>query len=128
MPSEYVSSLTDEERRNYFKKLTTSDGKQLPDPYILEEWSSDILKLPDIGSRDIDTYLIDTPSPFTKEAMKAYKSLDAYNFFVSGHVQDCQIRHIEDAEFCFIKSGVGKRIIQTLKTNSNTLKENFFAR
>ena len=63
--------------------------KTLPDPYSLCDWSNDIGKLPEISWRDVTEYLIDTPSVYTKEALKAYKSLEAYDYFVCGHVQDC---------------------------------------
>ncbi|CAC5403623.1 unnamed protein product [Mytilus coruscus] len=53
--------------------------KSLPDPYVLtEKWSTDPNTWPDLTFGDIYLYLIDTPSIFTKESMKAYKSLEAY--------------------------------------------------
>ena len=39
-----------------------------------------------ISWKDVTTYLIDTPSKFTNESLKAYKSLEAYDYFVCGHV------------------------------------------
>jgi hypothetical protein len=35
---------------------------------------------PDLTFGDIYLYLIDTPSIYTKESMKAYKSLEAYRY------------------------------------------------
>ena len=35
---------------------------------------------------DLYTYLIETKGPFTKESLKAYKSLEAFNYFHSGYV------------------------------------------
>ena len=88
MEYEYVSKLTEEEKTNYFKKLTTCSGEKLHDPFTLfDNWNDDIHLLPDITHRHVDSYLIDTPSPYTKESMKAIKLLDAYNYFVCGHVQ-----------------------------------------
>ena len=44
---------------------------------------------------------------YTKEALKAYKSLEAYDYFVCGHVQDCFYHEINtNDKFCFIKSEV----------------------
>lgn len=42
---------------------------------------------PDVMYPDIFTYLIDSPGVHTKDAMKAYKSLQSYNYFLSGYVQ-----------------------------------------
>ena len=41
-------------------------------------WGDSPTLWPDVKFGDIYTYLIDTPGPFTKESMKAYKSLDVY--------------------------------------------------
>ena len=111
--SEYVTALEPEERELYLQKLRLKSGEQLPDPFSLSDgWSDDISKLPEISWRDVTEYLIDSPSLFTKEAMKAYKSLEAYNYFVCGHVQDCSYHSVsKDSEFCFIKSEVRSRKI-----------------
>ena len=45
-------------------------------------------KISEVTYPDIYSYLIDTPSEFTKEKMKGYKSPEAYNFIICGHVQD----------------------------------------
>ena len=46
-----------------------------------ELWLDDPSKWPEIQFGDIYTYLIDTPGIFTKENLRAYKSLEAYNYF-----------------------------------------------
>ena len=106
--SDFVKSLTEEDRGEYFSKLKLQNGTVLPDPYLMKEgWNDDIHRLPSLTWRDVSTYLIDTPSPYTKESLKAYKSLDAFNFFLCGHVQDCFLNDIgEEEEFCFVKSKV----------------------
>ena len=71
---------------SYKAKLTLSDGfaEILPE----WEWSDNTSKIPEVTYPDIYSYLRDTPSELTKEKMKTYKSLEAYTFFICGHVQD----------------------------------------
>ena len=111
MESEYAQGLNAENKAQYFKKLTLPSEEVLPDPYLLCNWSNDISKVPEISWRDVREYLIDTPSVYTKEALKAYKSLEAYDYFVCGHVQSCFYHEIsKDNRFCFIKSEVSLNI------------------
>ena len=71
------------------------------------DWSDDITLLPNISWKDVTTYLIDTPSKFTNESLKAYKSLEAYDYFVCGHVQKCFTNNANDSNtFCYIKGKV----------------------
>ena len=87
--SAYFDSLSVEDKSNYRNKLTLTDGNVLPDPLALKEgWRNDVSYLPDVGWPDIYNYLVNTPGEFTKESLKGYKSLKAYNFFHSEHVQD----------------------------------------
>ena len=90
MGSEYYRLLSSEDKKQYNEKLTLNDGTQLEDPYAIERaWTDDITKLPNICWSDVTKYLIETPSVYAKEAVKAYKSSDGYGFFREGHVQDC---------------------------------------
>ena len=77
--SEYFNGLTPNDKAHYTKKLTLNNDEILPDPYSIKEgWSDDVgLLLPDVAYPDIYTYLIETPSEFTKDKLKAYKSLEA---------------------------------------------------
>ena len=106
--SEYFESLSEEDKKGYLAKLTLSTGEQLPDPFILHSnWSDDVSLLPDITYPDIYHYLIEHPSQFSKESLKVYKSLESYNFFVSGHVQNVYYHEVEKkSKFCFIKTEV----------------------
>ena len=106
--SKYFESLSNEDKEGYKSKLTLSDGQILPDPYALViNWKSDVNYLPDITWLDIYNYLIETPSKFSKESLKAYKSLEAYQFYDAGHVQDVYYHDIDEGNtFCFLKSKV----------------------
>ena len=44
-------------------------------------------KWPDLQFGDIYTYLINIEGCYTKENLKAYKSLEAYNYFYNGYVR-----------------------------------------
>ena len=93
------------------RKITLQNGDIIKTPQEIadDKWVNDITKLPSITWRDVTTYLLDTPSEFTKENVKAYKSLEAYStFFLCGHVQNCFYADSSHKEFCFIKSEVGK--------------------
>ena len=106
--SKHFEGLSEEDRVHYASKLTLSTREKLLNPFILtkDQWTSDIT-LPNIGWRDVTEYLINTPSIFTNETMKAYKSLEAYDYFVGGHVQDCFYHPLsKESKFCYIKSKV----------------------
>ena len=103
--SQYYDSLGNADQLNYKAKLTLSNGTILSDPYTLENWVEDVSVIPEIAFGDIYTYLIETPSVYTKESLKAFKSLEAYNFFLCGHVQDVYCC-CDDVEFCSIKTKV----------------------
>ena len=46
---------------------------------------------PDVLYADIYYYLILTPSEYTHDQLKAYKSLDGYNYFVNGWVSNLNV-------------------------------------
>ena len=83
----YVGQLDYEAKKRYYCTLDI-DGEKFPDLYSIKEDDriDDPKKQPDLEYGDIYSYLIDTPGSYTKENLKAYKSLEAYNFFYSGHV------------------------------------------
>ena len=90
--SEEISGLGNVDLIRYRKKLTIEIADKsvlLQDPYLLKcGWFADPSKLPPTQYGSIYNYLIKMPGPFTGEALEAYKSLDAYNYFISGHA--CQ--------------------------------------
>ena len=50
---------------------------------------------------------LETPSDITKDKIRCYKSLDAWTFFICGHVQDVFIYKSKTTlDFIFIKSAV----------------------
>ncbi len=67
---------------------------------------NDETKWPSIQWPEIYNYLIDTPSVNTRDKLKAYKSLDAYNFVLCGHVQDIQFYDFQVQDFVVLKTEV----------------------
>ena len=105
--STYYESLDEESQLYYDKKLTTADGKKLPDPMSLKDWKNNVALLPDVNWPDIYNYPVNTPSEYTHESMKGYRSSKAYKCFVCGHVHDVFYRQIDtNNNFCFVKSKV----------------------
>ena len=84
----YFNQLSYIAQKRYLTKLNI-DGCIIEDPYSIEEslWSEDMTKWPDLQFGDIYTYLINTKGCYTKESLKAYKSLEAYNYFYNGYVR-----------------------------------------
>ena len=84
----YCSCLPEVERERYKKKLqllyNSTDSEVLLDPFIEneEKWKDDITLWPPIEFGQIYTYLIDSPGQFTREQLKAYKSLEAFNYYI----------------------------------------------
>ena len=81
----YVKGLDFEARKRYSTKLLYDKGtKSLPDPYNIrrEKWSNDLCLWPDLQFAQIFMYLIETPALFSHAAMKNFKSLEAYRYFI----------------------------------------------
>uniref|UniRef100_A0A1X7VAJ5 SWIM-type domain-containing protein n=1 Tax=Amphimedon queenslandica TaxID=400682 RepID=A0A1X7VAJ5_AMPQE len=91
MAPSYISTLPEVEKSDMYKKIKDISKKNYDasvDPYeITDGWVDDISLWPPVEYGCIYTYLIETPGPYTKEKMKAYNSLDAYNFYINGWVQ-----------------------------------------
>ena len=104
----FKTLILEEDRSHYKKKLTLGNEVVLEDPFNIEEgnWTTDVKQLSDVCYPDIWNYLIETPSEFTKDKMKAYKSLESYNFFASGNVHQVYIHKIEHQNFSFVKTKV----------------------
>ncbi|ELU00002.1 hypothetical protein CAPTEDRAFT_202728 [Capitella teleta] len=110
--SQYVGTLPDKDRLLYLEKLVLTSGEEIPDPYSIGEadWIVDIREWPIISWPDIHHFtaicnLIDTPSLYTKEKLRAYKSLDAVNYVLCGHVQEIKYHGISpESDFCLLRS------------------------
>ena len=84
---EYKDGLSGEDRARYEEKLRVifaDSGLEITDIYNLpdESWKDDDSLWPPLEFGQIHVYLIDTPGPYTREKMRAYKSLEAYNYYI----------------------------------------------
>jgi hypothetical protein len=78
--SAYFQDLLPVAKLRYTEKLQYDRRtRDLPDPYALQGgWCDDPSLWPDLTFGDVYTYLIDTPGIYTRSALKAHKSLLAY--------------------------------------------------
>ena len=93
-------SLDAEAKVRYEKKL------QLIGLATSEAWIDDVTLWPPVEFPEIVLYLLQTPGKYTQEKLKAYKSLEAYNYFLSNWVGTCYYHKVTDSEFCVIKAAV----------------------
>ena len=130
----YAKTLPPETQKRYRNKLINigftnleNDDPFLPDITLKSSkksaaspepplWSADNTKWPSIEFGAIYVYLIDSPGPFTRDSMRAYKSLNAYEYFVDGWVQTCYDRKSETG-FSLVKAKVNKSQAVTEKTS-----------
>ena len=82
----YRDSLSAENRQMHDEKLKFTTGI---DPYAVRDnfYSQSMDEWPEIEFPDIMNYLLFSTSMFTKEQLKAYKSLQSYQYFVAGWVR-----------------------------------------
>ena len=70
--SSYFSELQKEDKAKYNRKLTSTNGQLLPDLYgTVENWKSDAKLMPDVSWGDMYNYLVNSPSEYTHDNLKA---------------------------------------------------------
>ena len=86
----YRNKLTPSAKQRYLEKL--SDIQNI-DPYELPaaEWHRDLDHLPPCTYMDIVNYLVFGVSYYTMQEFKSHKSLESYETFCCGWVQDLAI-------------------------------------
>ena len=102
--SKYYLELSEESRKRYDDKIELLGGL---DPYCRTEVKStesnavEWMDWPDVMHGDIFNYLILTPE-YTFEQLKAYKSLDGFNFFINGWVTNVIVTHLNTQPRSFL--------------------------
>ena len=98
---DYVKKLSLADKRRYLEK-TTKD-KDIGDPYAYTLSTLDQEELPPVMSFDSFNYLVLTTSFCTSERFKAYKSLDAYKYFISGFDSSVAVSEVIEVKCHFCK-------------------------
>ena len=107
--SQYVKNLDLKAFDRYKSKLQYCYGvEQIPDPHSISEgWKKEVESWPDLTYGDIYEYLIETLGQYTKESLKANKSLEAYSTFTYGHVKEVSYHPVADSSpFRLLKAQV----------------------
>ena len=86
----YLDSLPAVAKERYIRKLQCLYGgsgvsmDKLLCPYddiTDDQWADDVSQWPPVEFGHVYMYFVETPGGYTMEAMKAYKSLEAYNYY-----------------------------------------------
>ena len=91
--SDYIQSLPPDVKQRYESKTAVIGC----DPYsiVVGDFNRDATKWPQVGFPDIMNYLISSPSAYTSEQLKKYKSLDAYKYYQDGWIRQILHKKIE---------------------------------
>ena len=92
--SDNYKQLDSTGQKRYEEKLSMLGLKE--DPYVLPG-STDRSLWPQVEYPDIYNYLINSPSPYTKESLKAYKSSEAWSYFIAGFISDIHVVKVSKA-------------------------------
>ena len=95
--ADYVKKLSVADRRRYLEKT-----EDIGDPYAYALSTLNQEDLPPVRSLDIFNYLVLSTSFCTSDRFKAYKSMDAYKYFISGFVSSVTAKRIGK---CFVVVG-----------------------
>lgn len=91
MMSEYYKCLPPVAKRRYLSKLETLSLKEEDDPFASSKFIDDLTLWPPLEYGHIFGYFIQRPGVYTQQQLLQWKSLDAYNYFRSGHVRTVEI-------------------------------------
>ena len=92
--SDYFRELDSLARKRYIDKLMLLGLTEKDDPYLLKDstrFVDDLTKWPPVEYGNIFCYFIERPGVYTRRQLLQWKSLDAYNYFQSGHVRTVKI-------------------------------------
>ena len=91
--SEYFKSLDSIARSRYLEKLSLLGLTEKDDTYFntVDKFEDDLRSWPPVEFGHIFCYYLERPGVYTRQQLLQWKSLDGYNYFVSGHVRQIRI-------------------------------------
>jgi len=103
--SDYFKSLPPVAKERYLAKLKCLSLKEEDDPFASTNFVDDLCLWPSVEYGHIFCYFIMRPGVYTQQQLLQWKSLDAYNYFRSGHVRTVEIWAPSNT-FCFLRSKI----------------------
>ena len=99
--SVFYKSLSGDRKKDYEDKLRVVN---ITDPYAMRKSTFDVVpeRWPKVTFADIYFYLVNSTSIYTHSQIKAYKSLDAYQFVVTGQTYDVVCREVRLDLYLFL--------------------------
>ena len=91
--SHYNNELDISVKKRYQEKLN-SIGENFGNPYTFGPGPGITEFMPLIKYPDIYNFLINTLSPYTKDKLNAYKSLEGYQYLVAGWVSNISVHSV----------------------------------
>ena len=111
--SKELISLSKQCKVRYMEKLTSLfKSDEIEDPYLISnEKFSSVLKskapdLPNLAYPDTHHYSVHSVSSYTNQELKAYKSSEAYGYFVAGYISNVRCLKISNTNNYIVKSQV----------------------
>jgi len=111
--SNNINELNKECKVRYVEKVESlfknGDGE---DPYLISNekfysiLQSQAKDLPNLAYPDIYHYLVHSVSAYTNQELKAYKSTEAYNYFMAGYISKISCLKISNTNNFLLKSQV----------------------
>ena len=105
----HVRALDPLARARYVDKLQLVGLSETEDPYELwkcDRFEGDMTRWPPIEYGHIFCYFVERPGVFTKQELMQWKSLEAYNYFQSGHVRNIRLFRLPATQSCVMMAFV----------------------
>ena len=97
--SKYFVSLDPVSKERYRQKLEILRLDEKCDSYLDAGYAEDMTLWPPVEFRHIFCYFIERPGVYTKQQLFQWKSLDAYNYFLSGQVRLVMAKRVNSTTF-----------------------------